>query len=224
MFLKNMNSQPIFFTTQALTMKIKSDLSIEYPDFKLHRGECLGIFGANGCGKSTLLKICAGLRFPSTGSVKIDGSLIRRGLLRNAPSRIGFFPQSNPGRSEITFGQLLSICPKSIFSEAEFRETLRIYFPSDEILDRKSSELSFGQCRVCALLLLLSMRPSLLLLDEPFVGLRPDTTDLAINELNSARVESVTLIVDHDLGRLRALSNYIIEFKPGGGSNLLYVS
>ena len=70
---------------QGLTMRFGGLVAMAEVDFKLHRGEILGVIGPNGAGKSTLLNIITGIYRPSSGEVP---------LARHRPLRPGFAEQA----------------------------------------------------------------------------------------------------------------------------------
>jgi NitT/TauT family transport system ATP-binding protein len=136
--------------------------------FTLSSWDSLAVMGPSGCGKTTLLLIIAGLLPSSGGLIKIDGESI------NGPTRkiglvlqeYGLFPWKTVG-ANILLGasfQKLEISEKSL---SELKSVLGI-----EDLDHLyPHQLSGGQRQRVALARALILRPSLLLLDEPFAAI-----------------------------------------------------
>jgi NitT/TauT family transport system ATP-binding protein len=143
--------------------KVLEDIS-----FTLSPWDSLAIMGPSGCGKTTLLLIIAGLLPSSGGSVKIEGESI------NGPTRkiglvlqeYGLFPWKTVG-ANILLGahlQKMEITAKKL---SELKSVLGI-----EDLDHLyPHQLSGGQRQRVALARALILRPSLLLLDEPFAAI-----------------------------------------------------
>lgn len=132
-------------------------------------GRIYGLLGLNGAGKTTLLKILAGLLFPKAGKVTYAGRETGRRdveTLRDIvlmPSELTL-----PGESLERF-----VCLHSVFYPRFDRDTL--YGCLDESgIDRKTrdlSRLSLGQKHKFMLSFLISLRPRILLLDEPLSGM-----------------------------------------------------
>ena len=173
-------------------------------------GEILSVVGGSGCGKSTLLRVISGLDRP-TGRVSLDGVLI------TAPHpKIGMVfqePRLLPWRSLEDNVRLAA--PEA--SEAEIAALFaalglsehRTHFPG---------ELSVGLARRAALARAFAVRPTLLLLDEPFVSLdaplaRQMQRDLA-RLVESRRM--ITVLVTHDVDEAIALADriFVLSARP----------
>jgi ABC-type lipoprotein export system ATPase subunit len=142
-----------------------SDCSLEIPE-----GHVVGLVGPNGSGNSTLLNLAAGLRSPTSGSVRIYGA--RPAESPALLERVGFVAQDTPVYSNFTvrehlrYGQRVN--PQWDSDVAQRRiEQLGLH-PS-----QRAGRLSGGQCAQLALTLAIAKRPDLLLLDEPVASLDP---------------------------------------------------
>lgn len=141
---------------------------LENVSFTLSSWDSLAVMGPSGCGKTTLLLIIAGLLPSSVGFVKIDGEPI------NGPARkiglvlqeYGLFPWKTVGANILLGAHLRKIkVPEKIVME--LKSVLGI-----EGLDQLyPHQLSGGQRQRVALARALILRPSLLLLDEPFAAI-----------------------------------------------------
>jgi len=169
------------------------DLDYHYPGgivalkqicFNIKEGELVALVGANGCGKSTLLKLLDGLLFPSSGELLAFGAKLSEKVLETGNlaaefrRRVGLVFQDPDVQlfsptvwDEVTFGPLqLGISRDEIVSRAnESLELLNI----TELKERPPYLLSGGEKKKVSLACVLSMRPQVLLLDEPTTGLDP---------------------------------------------------
>jgi sulfate transport system ATP-binding protein len=148
------------------------DVNLSVPD-----GELLALLGPSGSGKTTLLRIIAGLEFPDTGSIHLNGDDASNATARER--QIGFVFQHYAlfrhmsVFENVAFG--LRIRPRQTRpSAAGIRERVNALLKLvqlDWLADRYPSQLSGGQRQRIALARALAVEPKVLLLDEPFGAL-----------------------------------------------------
>jgi sulfate/thiosulfate transport system ATP-binding protein len=148
------------------------DVSLQFAD-----GELTALLGPSGCGKTTLLRIIAGLEFPDSGRVLLDGDDASARHVRER--QVGFVFQHYALFKHMTvfenvaFG--LRVKPRRERpSEAQIREKVKKLLELvqlDWIADRYPPQLSGGQRQRIALARALAVEPRVLLLDEPFGAL-----------------------------------------------------
>lgn len=170
-------------------------------------GGSLAVLGASGSGKSTLLQVIRGLDRPEGGAVVLDGvepgaaaygqRQRETGLVFQLPE-VQLFAAS--ARDDVAFG------PRCLrWGEADVKDAVAwamglVGLPEHEFGDRHPYSLSGGEARRLALAGVLAMRPRLLLLDEPFVGLDPATRRDLVGILERLHADGVTLVlVTHDI-------------------------
>lgn len=186
--------------------------------FTLSPKESLGLVGCNGAGKSTLLSLICGINLPTSGEIRINGTLIEKKSLPLIRKEIGMVFQ-NPDEQlfmpnileDVAFGPKNYGC-----TEEEAKEKGKIALEKMGILhlaDRPPYRLSGGEKRCAAIATVLAMEPSLILFDEPSAFLDPRATknlQRIIGELPTA-----TMIASHDLDMLSALCQRVIIMKDG---------
>jgi sulfate transport system ATP-binding protein len=154
------------------SFQVLKDINLTVPD-----GELLALLGPSGSGKTTLLRIIAGLEFPDTGSIILNGADASSSNARER--QIGFVFQHYAlfrhmsVFENVAFG--LRIRPRKLRrSREEIRErvtTLLKLVQLDWLADRYPGQLSGGQRQRIALARALAVEPRVLLLDEPFGAL-----------------------------------------------------
>jgi oligopeptide/dipeptide ABC transporter ATP-binding protein len=187
----------------------------------LERGTTYGIVGESGCGKSTLARLLVGLEAPTSGTLEIDGELMKlreRGNNRALARKI-----------QLVFQDPFSSLDPRLSVEKALKEVLRVHglHPGAETTRvaellamvgltgrfaiRFPHELSGGQAQRVAIARALAVEPEVLVLDEPTsaldVSVRAEIVNLLVriqDELNLSYV-----FVSHDLSMVRHLSDQI---------------
>jgi ABC-type Fe3+/spermidine/putrescine transport system ATPase subunit len=157
-------------TVSGISKKIDSDFSLQGIDFSQAISQKIAIAGETGSGKSTLLKIIAGLVQPDAGSVIFEGEKVRGPNEELVPGhpRIAYLSQHFELRTNYRVAEVLEYANKLTEQEAF---TLYKVCRIDHLLKRRTDQLSGGEKQRIALARLLTTRPKLLLLDEPFSNL-----------------------------------------------------
>ncbi len=159
------------------------------------------ILGPNGAGKTTLFRVITGVLPPYTGSVTVNG----RDIYKDSEARrlIGYLPHRNGLIRELTVRDNLYFYSKIYgLSDEAFRdkvgEVARI-LGIEDLLDKKVSELSFGQQKRAALSRILLHDPEVLVLDEPTQGLDPLSARKVRDYLSSLSGNRLVVMSTHNL-------------------------
>lgn len=195
--------------------------ALDSVNLKVRKGELITIVGPNGCGKSTLLKLIAGFEKPSGGQIRL------RGAVHDLAST--YLVSQNPNDSLfgwMTVRQNLFLDSARFSSKNSsdlFRSLLSVRIGGKEfggLLDRFPYQLSGGQKQLVVIGRALLLKPSVLLLDEPFASLdflTQDQIQQALLLLWSRTLQTV-LFVSHQLEEAAFLSDKIVVFSPQPGS------
>jgi branched-chain amino acid transport system ATP-binding protein len=144
----------------------------------------VSILGHNGSGKSTLIKAVAGLLPSNTGSIQLNGSQIGRKSSSDV-ARLGvrYVPQDQGIFRDLSVLQNIDVARIALRRKPELNlaatfERVSGWFPAlDEKRAQKAGTLSGGERKMVAIAMALLQRPTLLMLDEPSVGLAPHIID-----------------------------------------------
>jgi len=140
----------------------------------VERGEVFGFLGPNGAGKTTTIRIVAGLSLPTTGEVRVDGIDVAGEPVR-AKANVGYVPDRPYLYEKLTGRELLQFVAnlyRREWRDCEARALeLLAYFGLSEWADARIENLSHGMKQKLVIIASLVHDPSLLIIDEPMVGL-----------------------------------------------------
>lgn len=177
-------------------------------DFAVGQGEFVGIMGLSGSGKSTLLNIISTMDEPTSGKVLIDGKnaakLSEADLAAFRRRKLGFVFQSFNLVHTLTVEEniLLPLALDNV-PASESRERVRRIAASlgiENILPKRTFEISGGQAQRVAIARAIIARPSLILADEPTGNLDSAATGAVMNLLSTinARRNATIVMVTHE--------------------------
>lgn len=194
------------------TNKVLDNVSLE-----IEEGTYLGLIGPNGGGKSTLIELMLGLLEPDSGTINIQGKQIQKAL---DEIRIGYVPQrisqdylELPATVyEIVESGVVAksnILGKSVNKEA-ITESLEITGIED-ISKQLIGNLSGGQRQKAFVARALAIKPQILVLDEPFVGIDLKSQTEFYELLKELNHKKITIIfISHDLDMISNQADEIL--------------
>jgi len=186
-------------------------------NFEVGENEIVAVIGPNGSGKSTLLKSIFNLCEIYNGSIKFDSSeLVGLPTYKLISLGISYVPQGRQIFSNLTVREnleVLSFAQKNIFVK-QINEVYN-FFP---FLKNKENDLaqnlSGGQQQMLALARALIIKPKLLLLDEPSLGLSPKTAKDVFGKIQEINSNGVAVIIVEQNAKLAveiAKRSYVLE-------------
>jgi branched-chain amino acid transport system ATP-binding protein len=191
--------------------------------FTVCPGEAVGITGANGAGKTTLMNVIAGALPALTGTICYHGRRLERTRAeRRVRCGVALVPEGRQVIRELTVQGNLDITLLSrgrITRDHEHANRLdSVYELFPALRDRRrvrAGELSGGEQQMLAIGRAMMCRPSLLLLDEPSLGLAANLVDQLIETLAAMRGQLTMIIAEHSPAVLDGLTSRRLEVRMG---------
>lgn len=197
-----------------------NDISVKIDD-----GQFIGLIGHTGSGKTTFLQLLAGLVKPDSGTVYIDGEDIfaKDFNLHSIRGKVGIvFQYPEHQLFEETVFKDVCYGPKNLgldSKETELRayEALKLVGIEDEVFYQAPFDLSGGQKRRVAIAGVLSMKPRVLILDEPTAGLDPAGRKEILDLIeNLCKSQNMTIIlVSHSMDDVAEYADRIMVMNNG---------
>ena len=225
-----LKQRPITLEVKNLTKNFDSPkgtvTALKDINFKAHRREFVCVIGPSGCGKSTLIRILAGLESASSGQVLLNGNEVKGpgpdcGMVFQGYT---LFPWLTVKRN-VMFGLLQSGRSKSVAEEQAFQWIDLVGL--SKFADSYPHQLSGGMKQRVAIARALANQPKILLMDEPFGALDPQTRCKMQNHLMEIwrNIDITVVFITHDLDEAIYLADRILVLKahPGEVEELIEV-
>jgi energy-coupling factor transport system ATP-binding protein len=207
-----------------------SDVSLRRPalldiNLEIVRGSYSAIIGITGSGKSTLVQHFNGLLLPTKGSVVVDGIKVGASSadLLKLRQRVGMlfqFPEAQLFErtvfADVAFGPRRMHLSRQEMRSRVLRALEQVGLPPREYAQRSPFELSGGQQRRVALAGVLAMRPAIIILDEPSVGLDAEGRAEFYAYIQALRQRGTTIVlVSHDMAEVAAFADQLFILHQG---------
>ncbi len=180
--------------THGLTKAYGKKKALESVDLQLPKGQVIGLLGPNGSGKTTFLKLCAGLLTPSRGSVDICGH--PQGT--ETKFLVSFLPDRTYLNNRQRVKDQLQLF-EDFYPDFSRERAERMLTALNISLNARFGTLSKGSKEKVMLVLVMSRRAKLYLLDEPIGGVDPATRDYILNTIVSNFDPDATVVISTHL-------------------------
>lgn len=202
-----------------LSKKYGHTTALDQISLNVQPGKIYALIGPNGSGKTTLIKIIAGLVKATAGAVTVGGQDIET-RAEAAKALIGYLPDEPAIWPAMTGEEFLKLTGALYKMDPRERDAaipgLLALFGLEEIKNDYFEEYSRGNKQKFSLLAALLHQPKLLLIDEPIVGLDPQSAQIAKDRFVAfARAGGAVLLVTHTLAVAESIADRIGFLKKG---------
>ncbi len=188
-------------------------------DLRVERGECLGLLGPNGAGKTTTLRILSTLAVPTEGTVRVlgldpltHGSAVRR-RIGVVPQEVALYPTLTARENLAFFGEMYGVKRDSLSARVDWGLEVAGLV---ERADSRVETFSGGMRRRLNIVAALLHEPELVFLDEPTVGIDPQSRHHIFDMVDDMRAAGTTMIyTTHQLGEVERLCDRIVIMDRG---------
>jgi ABC-2 type transport system ATP-binding protein len=191
------STKQIFADIRHLVKQFGKHEVVKDISFTMSKGEIFGLLGPNGAGKSTTINMLCGYLQPTTGEIVIDGLSTQKDLNRVkrllgvVPQELALYQDLTPLENLNFFGSIYGLSHNERQQRAE--EALRFVGLYDR---RKEAVKTFsgGMQRRVNLAIALIHQPSFLLMDEPTVGIDPQSRENIFDTIEQLRARGTTIL------------------------------
>jgi ABC-2 type transport system ATP-binding protein len=202
--------------THDLTKRYGSFEAVSNLNLRVGGGRITGFLGRNGAGKSSTIKMLLGVCRPSSGTGMVLGRRIDVAQhSRESRRGVAYVAEDKQTYAYMTVGQMIAFT-RSFYDDwrADIQQKLLKQF--DLPVHRKIKALSKGMRTKLALLLALSRRPELLILDEPSEGLDPVSIEELLQALVAAAAEGTSIFFSsHQIAEVERVADHVCIIDHG---------
>ncbi len=191
-----MANQPIL-EASGLSKSFGHIEAVKEVSFQIKEGETFGLLGPNGSGKTTTISMICGLLPPDSGSVTVAGepmtttSLHPKSMIGLVPQELAIYPDLSARENLLFFGRLYSIAPAELNKRVD--EVLGVIGLADRAKDRAGT-YSGGMKRRLNIGIGLVHAPTILVLDEPTVGVDPQSRHAILESIEKLAAAGIAVL------------------------------
>ena len=179
---------------ENLTKQYHKAKALDALTLELPKGKIIGLLGPNGSGKTTFIKLAAGLLTPSAGQLRVCGENIgvqTKAMVSYLPDRT-YFSRQQKVKEMLDFFQ-------DFYADFDRQRAEKMLFALGISPDARFRTLSKGNQEKVQLVLVMSRRAKLYLLDEPIGGVDPAARDYILNTIISNYDPEATVLISTHL-------------------------
>ena len=208
----------IEFKNVSFNYKDTGICALKNINFKLNKGDKLGIIGKTGSGKSTLLNLIVKLYNIDNGKIIVDTKNINSINIRSLRSQIGYVPQdvflfSDTIENNIKFGSISST-NKEVIDACKIadihNDIIGFQNKYKTVLGERGVNLSGGQKQRISIARALIRKPKLLIFDDCLSAVDTETEENIIKSLNNLNYSTTSIIVSHRISSIKNANKIIV--------------
>lgn len=200
-----MMDNKITLKTMDLVKRYRNRTVVDHVSIEVDKGEIVGLLGPNGAGKTTSFYMIVGLITPNNGSIYLnENNITNKPVYMRAQMGIGYLAQeASVFRKLSVEDNLAAVLEMSNISKSEQKErveTLLEEFGLQHVRKNLGIQLSGGERRRTEIARSLALKPSFILLDEPFAGVDPIAVEDIQQIVIKLKAKNIgILITDHNV-------------------------
>lgn len=190
--------------------------AVDRVSFSVPEACIYGLLGPNGAGKTTTIRMITGITHPDSGDIFIRGKRVNNTI----PQEIGYMPEERGLYKKMTvWDHLMYLAQLKGMPEKKAREELRYWIERLEMKSwytKKVEELSKGMTQKAQFIATVIHKPEILILDEPFSGLDPISTNMIKDEISRLQSLGTTIIFStHRMEQVEEICERMVLINKG---------
>ena len=186
--------------------KILTDINLS-----ISRGKIVGLLGKNGAGKSTLIKLINDLLTPSSGEILVKG----REIGVESKKVISYLPERTYLNKQMKVSEIIELF-KDFYQDFDEDKAIRLLKDLDLDINQSLTKMSKGMQEKVQLVLVMSRKADLYILDEPLGGVDPATRDYILDTILSNFNENASVIIStHLISDIERILDEVIFIDKG---------
>jgi ABC-2 type transport system ATP-binding protein len=187
-----------FLVTRDIHKSFNGNHAVNGVSFSIEKGEIFGLLGPNGAGKTTTIRILSTIIQPDSGKVTIGGYSLKnqadaaRGLIGICPQELALYADLSAFDNLVFFGRMTGLSSQEAREQA--KANLELMGLADRARKGRVDKFSGGMKRRVNLAIALMGHPQLLFLDEPTVGIDPQSRNNIYETIEGLRDKGMTVL------------------------------
>lgn len=197
---------------RGLSKRYGGTLALDNVDLSIESGRIVGLLGPNGSGKTTLIKLANGLLQPSRGELRIGGMAPCAGT----KSLVSYLPDTDYLPDYMSLGALVKLFA-DFYGDFDREKAIKMLRELDLREGSRLKALSKGNREKTQLVLAMSRRARLYLLDEPIGGVDPAARDYILRTIIGSYAEDAAVVIStHLIADVEPVLDDVVFLKQGG--------
>lgn len=203
-------------TLDKISKTYQNYKAVDTVSFSVPKACIYGLLGPNGAGKTTTIRMITGITHPDSGEIFLSGKKVNDTI----PQEIGYMPEERGLYKKMSvWDHLMYLAQLKGMSEKDARTELRFWIERLEMktwYTKKVEELSKGMTQKAQFIATVIHKPEILILDEPFSGLDPISTNMIKDEITRLKENGTTIIFStHRMEQVEEICERMVLINKG---------